>query len=249
MGWSVDDADAARLGLFSFCGRTYTDVLQLVGDLPQLPALRDLPFDWRVLAPILSFLQHTQPHGADLAPRHQRALLVLLRASILANGRGYRIVSNERVAVDLQFGSIAEVRLEIAGAAFALAEMGLLPDATPEVTRLCHYIGRQVLALIAKRPGKLYRLQLVTGGPVKPGALGRFFAAAGLALEFNQARLAALDHKRKRAIDAVVGLRHLLADRRRFDLVPAEVRAKAWNTIRVQVPGFCERTLLAPDIA
>jgi hypothetical protein len=224
-------------------------VLQLVDDVPELPALQALPFDWRVLAPILSFVRSMQPEGADLTPQHQRALLAVLRASILAGGRGYRILSTERVAVDLLIGSIPEVRLEIAGAVFALAEMGLFTDACRDVTTLCRHIGRQVLALIAKRPGKLYRLRLVAGGPVRPGALHRFFAAAGLALEFDQVRRMALEHKRKRALEAVVALRHLLADRRKRELIPAEVPAKAWNTIRVQVPGFCERTLLQPDVA
>ena len=248
MGWSVG-AEASRLGLFSFCGRTYSDVLQIIDDLPQLPALQDLPFDRRVLAPILGFVRQTQSHGADLAPRHQRALLALLRASILASRRGYRIVQTEWVAVDLALGSIPELRLDIAGAAFALGEMGLLTDVDHELTSLCRYIACHVLALITKRPGNLYRLQLVTGGPVRPGALRRFFAAAGLALEFDQVRLAALEHKRKRALDAVVALRHLVSNQRKFGLLPADVRAKAWNTMRVQVPRFCERTLLEPDVA
>src|SRR5262249_10655777 len=130
-----------------------------------------------------------------------------------------------------------------------LGEMGLLADVTDDLTKLCRYIGCHVLALITKLPGKLYRLQLDTGAPVRPGALHRFFAAGGLALEFDQVRLAALEHKRKRALDAVVALRHLVSNQRKFGLLPAEVRAKAWNTMRVQVPGFCERTLREPDVA
>jgi hypothetical protein len=249
MGWGVGSAHAARLGLFCFCGRLYTDVVQIVDDLHALPVLQDLPFDWRVLSPILSFVRQTQSKDADSAPRHQRALLAVLRTSIRARGRCYRIIPTERVAADLLLGSIVEVKLEIAGAAFALGEMGLFSETVPEITKLCRHIGRQVLAFILKHPGQLYRLELVTGGPVKSGALRRFFAAAGLALEFDQVRLITIEHKRKRALDAIVKLRHLLADRRKLQTLSADVPAKALNTMRVQVPVFCERTLFEPDVA
>jgi hypothetical protein len=249
MGWSVGSAHAARLGLFCFCGRTYTDVVQIVDDLPELPVLQDLLFDWRLLTPMLSFIRQTQSKVPNSAPGHQRSPLAVLRAGILAGARCYRIVPTERVAADLLLGSIVEVKLKIAGAAFALGEMGLFSETVPQITKLCRHIGRQVLECILKHPEQLYRLELVTGGPVKPGTLRRFFAVAGLALEFDQVRLIALEHKRKRALDAVVKLRHLLADRRKLQTLPAEVRAKAWNTMRVQVPVFCERTLLEPDVA
>lgn len=250
MGWSVGSELAGRLGLFCFCGRTYDDVAQIAGDLPELPALRDLLlFDWRVLSPILGFGRHAQSEAADFSLEHQRALLAVLRASLRAGGRCYRLVPAKRVAADLLIGSIAEAKLEIAGAAFALGETGLFSGTVPQITKLCRYIGRQVLEFILKHPGQLYRIELVTGGPVKPDALRRFFAAAGLALEFDQVRLMSLEHKRKRALDAAVKLRHLLANRRRSQTFSAEVRAKAWNTMRVQVPVFCERTLLEPNIA
>lgn len=250
MSWSVGSELAGLLGLFCFCGRTYDDVAQIAGDLPELPVLRDLLlFDWRALSPILGFGRYAQSEAADFSLGHQRALLAVLRASLCAGGCCYRVVPAKRVAADLLIGSIAEAKLEIAGAAFALGETGLFSGTVPQITKLCRYIGRQVLEFILKHPGQLYRIELVTGGPVKPDALRRFFAAAGLALEFDQVRLSTIEHKRKRALDAVVKLRRLLADRRKSQTFSAEVRAKAWNTMRVQVPVFCERTLLEPNIA
>ncbi len=248
MGWSVGP-DAGRLGLFSFCGRTYSDMHQLIDDLPDLPVLQDLPFDCQVLSPILSFLGKTATRGAGLTPRHQQGLLALLRASILATRRGYRIASTGRVAVDLAVSSIPEVQLHIAGTAFAFGELGLLVDVTGDLAILCRYIGCRALALITKHPERLYRLRLVTGADLRPGALHRFFAAAGLALEFNQVRRTALEHKRKRVLEAVAALRHQIADQRKCGILPEEARAKAWNTMRVQAPLFCERTLLEPDVA
>jgi hypothetical protein len=241
MGWGTWNRPPGTRR-FVYQGRTYTDAAEVIADLPQLVDLDAAAFDYTQLTPILQFIARVQRGATGLAVEHQRALVAMLQARITANG-GYRLCRAAEVALELPRGSIVETRVELAGAAFALAAMGALSAAREEVTDLCRQIGRNVLDLIEKRPAVLYRLGLATGGPPAARGLAEFIAAAGLADDLYGVRRVSIQQKRNHIAATVFALRHRLVDHRTSHLISDGERAKAIRLIRVQAPRFCDRTL------
>jgi PcfJ-like protein len=230
---------------FIYGGRAYTNVAGVIADLPQLVDLDAALFDSRLFTPVLHFITTMQRGVAALAAEFQQAIVALLCARITETG-GYRLTPCSADALALPGSAIAEIRVELPGAIFALADR--LPAAGDGIAALCREVLCNVLMLVERRPGMLYRLAVVTGaGAAAPQALAWFISTAGLANEFYRIRRVALDHKRRRMVDAVIELKHRLAERRSA-IADAE-RAQAINLIRVQVPRFCERTLNDPLVA
>jgi hypothetical protein len=232
---------ARRIERFVFCGRPYTNVAEVIADLPQLIDVDAAAFDHTLLIPVFRFIARMQHGDAALAVEHQRAVVEMLRASIAAN-RGYRL-SPAAAALELPRSSIVEIRVELAGAAFALAGMGILSEARDAVAELCRQIGQNVLALIEKGPALLYRLQLAAGGASARHGFAGFIAAAGLADEFYRVRRNAIDHKRQHVTNAIIALRHRLGQGRNTHMIAETERAQAMRLIRVQAPRFCDVTL------
>jgi hypothetical protein len=242
-GWSNE-----RLlgGLHVYQGRVYADAGEIIAELARFVDPNQAAFDWTPLFSILSFVQRLQGEGIGLTPDHQRALLAFLQAG--ANP-GYRVVLKTTPALDLPHRPIGEVRIEIAGAAMSLMELGILGEIGGDVAELCRKVGQRVLALIEKSPGTLFRLHIATGGPAAANSVGGYFLVAGLANEFARLRAKTLACKRQRMAEAITRLRHCLVDRRRLHLVSECQRAKAINLIQVQAPRFSEHTLRDTRVA
>jgi hypothetical protein len=235
MGWFYW-TPAPRIEQFHFGGRAYTNIAQLIADLPELVDLDNAVFDHRLLTGFFRIIRLVQRGGA-LAVEHQRAIVAMLRGRIAAN-RGYRLSPAGTVALELPRSSIVEIAVELAGAPLALAEMGILPDVREEIAALCRQVGRNVLALIRKRPEFLYRLH-VSGGVSSVRRFAQLIAMAGLADEFYRVRRAALEHKRRQVSTAVIDLRHRLGERRNGSVIADAERARAIRLIQVQASRFC----------
>jgi hypothetical protein len=242
MGWRGWER-AAHIERFVFCGRGYAHVAEVIADLPELIDLDAAVFDYRLLIPVFRFIGLIVQGGADaFTAEHERMIVAMLRARIAAN-RGYRVSPAAAAALELPRSSIVETAVELAGAAFALAEMGILSEAREQVAELCRQVGLNVLALIKKRPELLYRLQVASGRRSTVQDFARFIAAAGLADEFYRVRRAAIEHKRQHVGAAIVALRHRLGERRTVHAIAETERARAIRLIRVQAPRFCDVTL------
>src|SRR5262249_42576428 len=158
MNWRVP-GQAPCIEGFVFRGRVYTNVADVIADLAELIDLDEAVFDYRLLIPVFRFIGRIVGAGGDdFTADHERAIVPLLRARITAH-RGYRLNLPAAPSLELPGSSIVEVRVELAGAALALAEMGMLSEARDEVAELCRQIGRNVLALVKKRPELLYRFE------------------------------------------------------------------------------------------
>jgi hypothetical protein len=242
MGWDRW-TPGPRMEGFVFRGRTYGNVAEVIADLPELIDLDAAVFDYRLLIPVFRFIGRIVQHGGDVfTAEHERTVVAMLRERIAAN-RGYRIRPAAAAVLELPRSSIIEIRVELAGAAFALAEMGILSEAGDEIAELCRQVGLNVLSLISKRPEFLYRLQVGSGGVSSLRSFAQFIAVAGLADEFYRVRRAALDYKRQQVSAAVIDLRHRLGERRKSCAIAAVERARALRLIRVQAPRFCDVTL------
>jgi hypothetical protein len=244
MNW-LDLGGPAEALRFIYGGHAYTHVAEVIADLPQLVDLDAALFDSRPLAPVLHFIATMQRGAAALAAEHQQAIVGLLHARVTETG-GYRLTPRSAVAVALPGSPIGEIRVELAGAVFALADR--LPAAGDAIAALCREVLSNVLALIERRPAMLYRLAVATGACASaPQALAWFISNAGLADEFYRIRRVALEHKRRRMVEAVIELKRRLVERR--SAIAEAERARAINLIRVQAPRFCERTLNDPFVA
>lgn len=244
MDWSASD----WAGLPVFEGRIYADADDVMADLEKSAPMREAMFDGARLVPIVRLVQSIEPTPTGLAKKRQAALLDMLSAAAIACG-GYRLTQANEAAVDLPGKTIAEFKIEIAGAAFTLAELGYLGEVLPGVIALCRQVGQNVLALLNAQPAALYRLSVGRGLTTRRNALVRFFASAGLAEEFHGVRMATLEYKRERVAEGLLALRRRLADRRTLAQISETDRAKALNTMRVQAPHFCEQTLCDPNVA
>jgi PcfJ-like protein len=147
MGWDRWTPGLRTEG-FVFRGRTYGNVAEVIAELPELIDLDAAVFDYRLLIPVFRFIGRIVQHGADVfTAEHERTVVAMLRERIAAH-RGYRIRPAAAVVLELPRSSIIEMRVELAGAAFALAEMGFLSEAGEEIAELCRQVGLNVLALI-----------------------------------------------------------------------------------------------------
>jgi hypothetical protein len=240
-GWTA----SAWAGLLTCQGRVYIDAADLLADIEQLAPARHATFEHARVLQILRLVRSIEPRG--ITKKEQSALLGALSSAAIACG-GFRATQTGRAAIELPGASIIEFEIEIAGAAFMLAEMGVFSDVIPDVVVLCRHLGLNVLGFIAANPDALYRLKLGQGCATR-NVVGRFFASAGLAEEFRRVRGVAIQSKRERIAKGVVALRHRLADRRTMGAIPEGARTTAMNVIRVQAPHFCEIILCDPNVA
>ena len=241
MRWTA----SAWAGLLTYQGRVYVDAADILADIEELAPTNQATFEHARVLQILRFVQSIDPNG--ISKKEQSALLGALSSAAVACG-GYKATRMAQPAIELPEASIIEFEVEIAGAAFTLAELGVFSDVIPDVVVLCRGIGLTVLNLIAANPDALFRLKL---GPrcATRNVVGRFFASAGLAEEFRGVRSVAIQCKRERIAKGVVALRHRLADRRTIGAIPEATREKTMNVIRVLAPHFCQSVLCDPNVA